>query len=183
MPSSQYLLNNGVVAQGVVVFDDAGGNAFPAGGGGGGGADVTLGAKADAAATSDAGAFSVVALIKRGLGNWTALLDRIPALTSGRMPVSSSVPTTSSATILPLTTNATGTTFTAFAAQACIALDIVNNTGTTVEYRRGATGTAMQIPTGAARMVIGITNANQVDVRRTDVSNTQVTMQAEAFTA
>lgn len=34
MPSSQYLLNNGVVAQGVVVFDDAGGNAFPTGGGG-----------------------------------------------------------------------------------------------------------------------------------------------------
>lgn len=95
--------------------------------------------------------------------------------------VISSVPNASSGTILGLTTNATGTTYTAFASQACTALDIVNNTGTTVEYRRGGAGTAMQIPTGTARMVIGITNANQVDVRRTDTSNTQVTLQAEAF--
>lgn len=95
--------------------------------------------------------------------------------------VLSSVPNALSGTILGLTTNATGTTYTAFASQACTALDIVNNTGTTIEYRRNAAGTAMQIPTGTARMVIGITNANQVDVRRTDTSNTQVTLQAEAF--
>ena len=44
------------------------------------GADITLGAKGDAAATADAGGFSVVALVKRGLGNWTTLLARIPAL-------------------------------------------------------------------------------------------------------
>ena len=39
----------------------------------------------------------------------------------------------------------------------------------------------MQIPSGAARMVIGITNANQIDVRRTDTGNSQVTVQAEAI--
>lgn len=92
-----------------------------------------------------------------------------------------SLPTVSSGTILSLTTNATGTTYTEFSSQACTALDLVNNSGTTIEYRRGATGTAMQLPDKSARLILGITNANQIDVRRTDVSNTQVTLQAEAF--
>lgn len=102
-------------------------------------------------------------------------------LRASRVPVNSSVPQVTTGTILALTTAATGTNYTAFASQACTALDIVNNTGVTIEYRRNAAGVAMQIPTGAARMVIAITNANQVDVRRTDTSNTTVTMQAEAF--
>lgn len=108
---------------------------------------------------------------------------KTPALVSGRTPVASSVPTSGTVTILALSTAASGATYTPFGSQACVALDIVNNTGTTIEYRRGGAGTAMQIPTGAARMVIGITNANQIDVRRTDTSNTQVTLQAEAITA
>lgn len=51
------------------------------------GGDATQGAKADAAATTDTGAFSIVALIKRGLQNWTTLLARIPALSNGAVPV------------------------------------------------------------------------------------------------
>jgi len=110
------------------------------------------------------------------------LAQAVQGITGGvPVPTLSSVPVASSATILALTTNATGATFTAFTAQACTALDIVNNTGTTVEYRRGGAGVAMQIPTGTARMVIAITNASQISVRRTDTSNTQVTLQAEAF--
>ena len=145
--------------------------------------DADLGAQADAVATSDTGTFSLIALVKRGLTNWTTLLARIPALVNNRLPVNSSIPTSASGTILQLTTPNPGTGWMAFTAQACVALDIVNNTGTTIEYRRNATGTAMQIPSGAARMVIGITNANQIEVRRTDTSNTTVTLQAEAFTA
>lgn len=49
-----------------------------------------LGAKADAVATTDTGTFSVIALIKRGLQNWTSLLAKIPALVSGRIPVDGS---------------------------------------------------------------------------------------------
>lgn len=49
--------------------------------------DADLGAQADAAATTDTGTFSVVALVKRGLQNWTTLLARIPALSGGRVPV------------------------------------------------------------------------------------------------
>lgn len=79
----------------------------PAGAGGGGGSgtsdtteatqllvkaavqnlEVDVGAPADAAATSDTGAFSLIALVKRALQNGTTLLSRIPALVNGRTPV------------------------------------------------------------------------------------------------
>ncbi|MGX9981118.1 hypothetical protein [Methylobacterium fujisawaense] len=62
-----------------------------------------LGAPADAAATADSGTFSLIGLVKRGLGNWTTLLARIPALVSGRMPVDGSgVTQPISAAALPL---------------------------------------------------------------------------------
>ena len=52
--------------------------------------DVDLGAAADAPAASDTAASSIVSLLKRGLQRWTALLDRIPALVSNRIPVDGS---------------------------------------------------------------------------------------------
>ena len=54
------------------------------------GSASTLGAKADSAATSDTGTFSIVSLLKRGLEKFTTLLTRVPAsLTgSGNLPVS-----------------------------------------------------------------------------------------------
>lgn len=144
---------------------------------------TAIGAQADAAAAADGtGNYSIIAALKRGLLNWAALLARIPALVNGRVPVNSTVPTATSAVIMPLQTAATGTNWVAFTSQACVALDIANNSGVTIEYRRGAAGTAMQIPAYSSRMVVGITNANQIDVRRTDTSNTQITIQAEAFT-
>ena len=57
------------------------------GGGGSGGAvtvsdgdNAALGATTEAAATTDAGAFSLLALVKRSLQNWTTLLTRMPTL-------------------------------------------------------------------------------------------------------
>jgi hypothetical protein len=47
----------------------------------------SVGAPADAAASSDTGTFSLIALAKRALQNWTTLLGRIPALQSGAVPV------------------------------------------------------------------------------------------------
>lgn len=52
--------------------------------------DVDLGAAGDAAAASDTGASSIVSLLKRSLQRWTTLLERIPALVSGRIPVDGS---------------------------------------------------------------------------------------------
>lgn len=78
------------------------------------------------------------------------------------------------------TTNATGTNWQAFASSACSVMYLTNNTGVTVEIRRGAGGSVMQIPTGTVGYPIyGITNASDVDVRRVDQSNTTVTVHAD----
>jgi len=53
--------------------------------------DVDIGDRADAAATTDGGTFSLISLAKRALGNWTTLLARIPALVSGKIPVTDPV--------------------------------------------------------------------------------------------
>lgn len=107
--------------------------------------------------------------------------DNTPVDVSAVNPLPVSVPGAVSATILSLTTAATGTNYTAFSSQTCQALDIVNTSSVAIEYRRGATGNAMTILSGSSRLVVGITNANQIDVRRVDQSNTQITIPAEAI--
>jgi len=100
---------------------------------------------------------------------------------SAANPMPSSVPGAVSATILSLTTAATGSNYTAFASTTCNSLDIVNTSSVAIEYRRGATGSSMTILSGSSRLVVGISNANQIDVRRVDQSNTQITIPAEAI--
>lgn len=97
-------------------------------------------------------------------------------------PMPASVPNAKSVTIMSLTTAATGSTYTAFGSQACNSLDIVNTSSVAIEYRRGATGNAMTILSGSSRLIVGITDASQIDVRRVDQSNTQITIPAEAIT-
>jgi hypothetical protein len=87
--------------------------------------DTDLGAPADSAATTDTGTFSLIALIKRGLQNWTTLLGRIPAnltVASTRLLVDGSGVTqpTSVATRTPTTTSvaSSATSVTILAANA-----------------------------------------------------------------
>lgn len=100
---------------------------------------------------------------------------KIPELDNSRVSI---IPSMASGGNFSLQTNATGTTFTAFSNQACKQLTISNQSGTTIEVRQDGAGVAFQIPTGAFYTFFGITNANQLDVRRTDTSNTQVTITA-----
>jgi hypothetical protein len=93
--------------------------------------------------------------------------------------VSAAVGAVASASITSVQTSATGANWVAFSSSACDAMDFYNGTGTTLEYRRGATGTAFQIPSGVSRLIVAISNANQIDVRRVDQSNSQVTAYAE----
>lgn len=86
--------------------------------------------------------------------------------------------------ILNLTTNnSDGTAFVAFADSPCNSLDVVNSSGTALEYRRNGAGLTMYMPDNSARNIPAITNANQISVRRIDVSATPVTITAEAITA
>jgi len=77
--------------------------------------DGDIGAPADAAASSDTGTFSVIALVKRGLQNWTTLQAKIPALVSGAIPTAPNVQQgggviTASTTRVTLATDGPGVT-------------------------------------------------------------------------
>lgn len=181
--------------------------------------NAAIGAPADAAASSDTGTFSLIALVKRGLQNWTTLLARTPvlgaALAAASSPVAlatdqlstlatasnqgtanaslgsidgklpsldnskvSVIPAMTTGGNISVQTAATGTNWTAFSSQALKQLTVSNQTGTTIEFRQGGSGVGFQIPSGSFYTFFGLTNANQLEARRVDTSNAQVTATA-----
>ena len=100
---------------------------------------------------------------------------KTPTLDNSKQPV---IPSMTSSGNLSVTTAATGTNWTAFASQALKQLTVSNQTGTNIEFRQGGAGVGLIIPAGAIFTFFGITNANQIEARRTDTSNSQVTITA-----
>jgi hypothetical protein len=78
-------------------------------------------------------------------------------------------------------TNATGATYNTLASYSCYGLEFFNNTGTVVEYRRGGAGVAIPVFNNSSKWVTGITNANEISIRRVDTSGTQVTIAYEVY--
>jgi hypothetical protein len=74
-------------------------------------------------------------------------------------------------------TAAVGTNWTALASQNCRQLTIANDTGTKLEVRQGGTGVGFPIFDSTYYTFFGLSNANQLEVRRADTSNTQVTVE------
>lgn len=137
--------------------------------------DADIGAPADVACANAGSSCSAIAVLK---GLLSAMLDTgtaSPVSQSGTWTVAPKLSTGSNTSV---TTAATGTNFTAFASLSCAQLTLVNNTGTTVEFRQGAAGVAVPVFDKTAFTIFGLSNANSIDVRRTDTSNTQVTVQA-----
>ena len=79
---------------------------------------------------------------------------------------------------LSVQTAVVGTTFTAFASQACSQLTVANDTGATIEFRQGGAGVAVPVFDGTYFTIFGISDAADIQVRRSDTSNTQVTVKA-----
>lgn len=77
-----------------------------------------------------------------------------------------------------------GTGWTAFAAQEAKQLTLVNNTGTTIEFRQDVAGVvtpggaSVPVFDQASFPIFGIADAAQIYVRRVDTTNTQVTVAA-----
>lgn len=108
----------------------------------------------------------------------------VPVLKITNTLLPTGVPKATSVTTTSATTAAAGgVTFVTFPPQACTALDVVNVTGTTIEVQRGGAGVAIPLLSGQARLFVGVTNANQLGIRRVDQSANQVTVQAEAIVA
>lgn len=77
---------------------------------------------------------------------------------------------------ISVATSTTGADFTAFSAQACTQLTISNNTGTTIEFAVSGTGVAFPVFPATYYTFFGITDASSLSVRRTDQSDTSVTV-------
>jgi hypothetical protein len=86
------------------------------------------------------------------------------------------------AKFLTLITSATGTAWQSPASVGNITvLHVINNTGQTWEFRRsGDTAAVFQLPDGLAYSFRGLSNSNQLQFRRADLSNTTLTAYAEA---
>lgn len=83
--------------------------------------------------------------------------------------------------ITTVATAGSGTDWTAFPDQPCVALDLVNNSGVDLEYRRNGGGVAMPVLNGSSRFIGDIKNSNQVQVRRVDQAATPVNVYGETF--
>lgn len=80
------------------------------------------------------------------------------------------------AKFLTLTTNADGTTATAFPDAACHALSVLNVTGASLSFFYPGVATAFVLPNGMAWTFRGLNNASQLSVKRTDESTSTVTL-------
>lgn len=108
---------------------------------------------------------------------------------SSRLPVKSSIPYASTPpTIMYAQTSAGGTAFVSFGSQACDSLELLvtdattNAIGVAIEYKINGTGTALPLFYGDSDLITGLTNANQISVRRVDQSTTQIYVYAKAHT-
>ncbi len=71
-----------------------------------------------------------------------------------------------------------GTTYVPFGSQACKQLTVSNQTGVVILVQQGGGGVGFQIPHGGVVPFYGLTNANQLGIKRQDDSNTQVVVTA-----
>ncbi|MGV3659797.1 MAG: hypothetical protein ACO1TE_06425 [Prosthecobacter sp.] len=84
------------------------------------------------------------------------------------------------AKFIQLTTHATGTNFTAFPDTPGNVVTVVNHTGTSLTFQHVADADEGEfvLPNGMAYAFRGLSNANQLRVKRTDESNTPVTLES-----
>lgn len=75
-------------------------------------------------------------------------------------------------------TAASGANWAIFATQDCVQFTIVNNTGTTIEFRQDGAGVAIPVFDKSPYTIFGISSTDQIEVRRVDQSNSQVTVAA-----
>lgn len=108
--------------------------------------------------------------------------DALPVvLAVDQSPLPTSLPQLAGATILSCATAVNGANWTAFEPHACRQMSVVNNSGADLEFRRGGAGLALPILNRMAYLILGITDANQISIRRIDQSDEQAVLAAEAL--
>ncbi len=123
---------------------------------------------------------TLAALVGEVQANPTAntVLDRLKAIAAALAGVLGVSPQMASGGNISAQTNNPGSTYAAFASQACKQVTVVNDTGTTILVQQGASGVGVPIFDQSAFTFFGIANANVLGVKRKDESNTPVTVAA-----
>lgn len=108
--------------------------------------DTSIGARADASATTDTGTFSIIALIKRGLENWTTFQAKMPVL--GQAVKTASIPVvlaSNSDALNVVNSNATGSIQkgTLSAGGSTTAIAPANATGCFIKNQSASVGEAI----------------------------------------
>jgi hypothetical protein len=133
----------------------------------------------DASAANQSTQITLAGTANTRLSEIDAAIDAIgaktPALDNAKTPT---VPSMTTGGNLSAQTTTLGNTYQPFASQACKQMTISNQTGTMIEVQQGGSGVGYQIPTGAMMPFFGLTNANQLGVKRADNGTTQVTVTA-----
>lgn len=113
------------------------------------------------------------------LANVELFISKIAKSTNGE----STIPTYASSIFIAVSTSVSGVTFVNFPSTPCNSLQVENNSGTAIEVRKGGSGVAIAIPSGVGgRYFSGISNANELSLRRVDTGAEQITITAEAIT-
>ena len=108
---------------------------------------------------------------------------RLLPLQNGKVPVTiTPIPVTGNQ-ILSVTTANPGSNFTAYPSYVCNTLVLLNYTDYALDARLNGAGNAITIPALQTYRFTGLTNANQVSIRRNDQNNTPLTLNSEALTA
>lgn len=94
------------------------------------------------------------------------------------IPTNESYPRLRASGHLSINTAATGTNYTAYANTPCFQLTISNDTGTPLDILQGGAGEPFKMLSATYITLYGLTNADQISVRRTDTSGTQVDVSA-----
>lgn len=74
------------------------------------------------------------------------------------------------------------TAWSAFENYGATHLEVFNSSDVAIDIRRGGAGDFITLPALERKIFGGLTNSNQISVRRTDGVNTPVSIQAEAWT-
>lgn len=78
-----------------------------------------------------------------------------------------------------VSTDSNGSTWVTLPSGACRAVDLVNSSDAAIAYRRNGGGESMVVLPLSSRGIVGVTNSNQIQIRRLDQANTVTTIYFE----
>jgi hypothetical protein len=114
---------------------------------------------------------SIFEVVVMGAANGAPISATVPLVVTPKLTTGGNLSVT--------TNNSNGSTYTAYANQVCSQLTISNDSlATNIDVIQGGSGAAFEVLSGTYYTFFGLTNANQISVRRNDQSTTPIVISA-----